>query len=393
MSPAGSLSGHDGGLTSVSALVHDQLSERLLAFGALLRQSGLGHDASQTLDLHALASSDYLQNRQSFRYALKTCYCQSQEHWHNFDELFDSFWHNSGEIDITHGEPDSNGAPVLSTKVENDGRLVGFAGTSSQTTEQDLTGAGDYKALSLADFRFIFDPLEMHTIERLVDDLARRSRKLKSRRKRNARSGPQIDMQRSLSRVPRYDGVVAELHYLRRRRRLPGFVLLLDVSQSMEVYSRLFLRFSIQLASAFRQSDLFAFNTQLISLGSGRHGLSEQQLEARINAESSAWLGGTRIAHSLTDFQDNHAYRVLDKNTTVVVFSDGCDTVPPEELAPVVNTLQSNCRKLIWVNPLLGRFKQGETDRYMDPLLPYIDRYFSAHNLQSLKKFGHQLLS
>ncbi len=368
------------------------MSTRLQEFGTLLRDNGICHDAAHLIDLHTLATSDYLQNRQSFRYALKTCYCHSLQDWIRFDDLFNSFWQSPGEADINADKSGDSAAPSLSSKVESDGRLVGFAGTSSQSTEQDFTGAGDYKALSLADFRFVFNLQEMQTIERLVDDLARHSRKLKSRRRRTTRRGAQIDMRRSLSIVPRYGGSVVELHYLQRRKRLPGFVLLLDVSQSMEVYARLFLRFSLKLAAAFQQSDLFAFNTQLISLGSGRHGLSETGLEATINAESSTWLGGTRIAHALTDFQDNHGARILNKNTTIVVFSDGCDTVPPQELAPVVKQLQSNCRKLIWVNPLLGRFKKGESDRYMDPILPHIDRYCSAHNLQSLKEFSHQLL-
>ena len=199
-------------------------------------------------------------------------------------------------------------------------------------------------------------------------------------------------MRRSLARAPRYDGLIAELRFQRRPRRLPRFVLLLDVSQSMEIYAKLFLRFALKLVSVFQRSDIFAFNTRLIALGSGHHVLSESAFEDQLNAESRSWLGGTRIATSLRQFNHEHADNLLGSQTTVIIFSDGCDTDKPHVLAAEVEQLQSRCRRLIWVNPLLGRFEDGEKDPYMDPVKPYVDRYSSAHNLRSLMALQKDLL-
>ena len=160
----------------------------------------------------------------------------------------------------------------------------------------------------------------------------------------------------------------------------------------MEVYAKLFLRFALKLITVFQRSDIFAFNTQLIALGSGHHALSESSFEDKLNAQSRSWLGGTRIASSLRQFNHDHAAALLGSQTTVIIFSDGCDTDKPQVLAKEVEKVQSRCRRLIWVNPLLGRFDDGEKDPYMDPIRPHIDVYNSAHNLHSLRALQKELL-
>jgi len=236
-----------------------------------------------------------------------------------------------------------------------------------------------------------FNAEEMLAIEKMVDELARRSRHAYLRRKRRAKNGQLLDMRRSLARSPRYDGVVADLCYLKRRQRPYRFILLLDVSQSMEVYSKLFLRYARKLASVFRQSHIFAFNTELVRLPSDQPHLSETDFEDKLNAQSQ-WLGGTKIAKSLARFNDSFADDLMNNQTTVVVFSDGCDTEPPKALAKEAKRIQLRARRFIWVNPLLGRFSYSEKDPYMDPVVPYVDRYRSAHNLQTLELLGREFV-
>jgi len=372
------------------------LSDRLLGFGQVLAQNGIRVDAGSLVESHQIAAADYILDRCSFRFALKSCFCKNRRDWQLFDNLFDVYWSassasNDGNEQEPATEPPSSivNAPALAS---DDGKLVGFAGTSSQEVDTTLTGAGDFKALSLADFRFVSDPAQIQAIEQMIDELARRSRRQRMRRKLPCQRGSVIDMRRSLARAPRYDGLIAELRYQRRPRRLPRFVLLLDVSQSMEVYAKLFLRFALKLVNVFQRSDIFAFNTQLIALGSGHHALSESSFEDKLTAESRSWLGGTRIASSLREFNHDHAASLSGSQTTVIIFSDGCDTDKPHVLAKEVEKVQSRCRRLIWVNPLLGRFSDGEKDPYMDPIRPYIDRYRSAHNLDSLIALQKDLL-
>jgi len=43
------------------------------------------------------------------------------------------------------------------------------------------------------------------------------------------------------------------------------------------------------------------------------------------------------------------------------------------------------CRRLIWLNPLLGRAGYEPKTRGMLAALPYLDLFAPAHNLQSLQ--------
>ena len=366
------------------------LSQRLTDFNHLLISKGLAPGPRELLDAHTIAANGYLQDSEYFRLALKSSYCHSQQHWQAFDVLFEEFWQPEFTAD-SQSQGDATGESAGAANTESDSRLVGFAGTSSQKTEAEFAGAGDYKAISLADFRFVFNAEEMLAIENMVDELARRSRHAYLRRKRPARNGSLLDMRRSLARSPRYDGVVADLRYLKRRQKPHRFILLLDVSQSMEVYSKLFLRYARKLASVFRQSHIFAFNTELVQLPSDQADLSEADFEDRLNAQSQ-WLGGTKIAKSLARFNDSYAEHLMNSQTTVVVFSDGCDTEPPGNLAREAKRIQLRARRFIWVNPLLGRFSYSEKDPYMDPIVPYVDRYRSAHNLHTLGLLGREFL-
>jgi uncharacterized protein with von Willebrand factor type A (vWA) domain len=135
------------------------------------------------------------------------------------------------------------------------------------------------------------------------------------------------------------------------------------------------------------------FNTDLTALGRGHARLCEVDFEQILNRLGKRWLGGTRIAESLSTFNEEHLMRCVDNRTTVLVFSDGCDTATPAQLAEQVAKIQRRCCKLVWVNPLLGRFEPGEADRYMDPVVPFIDRYCTAHNLESLVALEKELLS
>ncbi|RLA20036.1 MAG: carbon monoxide dehydrogenase, partial [Gammaproteobacteria bacterium] len=68
------------------------------------------------------------------------------------------------------------------------------------------------------------------------------------------------------------------------------------------------------------------------------------------------------------------------------------DTASPVELAAQVEMIQRKSKRLIWVNPLLGRYEEGFIDDKMAPVLPYIDGYTSAHTLESLKQLEKELI-
>lgn len=369
------------------------VTQRLLGFTHFLRANDIAVDTGTLLDLQRLAGLGYMQSRQQFRNSTRSCTCRCQRDWQRFDALFDIYWQADGEALQAQASHDEDIVSDQRLSAVGEQRLLGLAGTSEKKTqEEEFFGAGDFKALSLADFRFVFDARQMHYIGLLVERVARRARKRVSRREYTSNRGTTIDLRKSNRRSLRYGGQPVELRFRRKKPRLRRFVLILDISQSMDVYARLFMRFSRILMSVFQRSDAFVFNTDLSELARGHAKLTEADFERVLNQLGKGWLGGTHIAQSLQTFNDGHLRRCVDSKTTVLIFSDGCDTATPTQLAEQVATIQRRAGKLVWVNPLLGRFEPGEADKYMDPVVPYVDHYCSAHNVDSLLKLEQILL-
>ncbi|MBX2826474.1 MAG: VWA domain-containing protein [Gammaproteobacteria bacterium] len=366
------------------------IQARLVQFGQFLRQHHLPSSPDALLDAQKMLALGLGDERKKLRRAFRARFCHTPADWQRFDRVFDLFWQSVIPTEAANTPAETAGA-ALDTDAGIDS-FLGFSGSSSLDDTPQVAGAGDYKALSLADFRFVFNPAEQLAIAAMIDALARKSRRQYRRRTRVRSKGQRIALGASVRNARRTRGQLMSFYYRQRQHRLPRFVLLLDISQSMDVYAKLFLRFTRQLIELFDQSEAYAFNTELIPLGRGQRGLSEQQFERTINAQAKGWLGGTRIADSLARFNAEHLRHTVKHNTTVVIFSDGCDTASSEELIEQLATLQRNARRLIWVNPLLGRFAPGEADRDMDPLQPWIDHYLAAHNIPSLEIVSDTLL-
>jgi len=77
----------------------------------------------------------------------------------------------------------------------------------------------------------------------------------------------------------------------------------------------------------------------------------------------------------------------------VVILSDGWDTGDPAELAAGLETLKSRCRRLVWLNPLLGSPGYEPLTRGMEAALPHVGVFASAHDLASLRALEKHLLS
>ncbi len=94
--------------------------------------------------------------------------------------------------------------------------------------------------------------------------------------------------------------------------------------------------------------------------------------------------GGTRIGECLATFNRWHAKRVINARTAVMIVSDGYDTGAPERLAEEMRRLRRRCRRIVWLNPLIGWREYAPEARGMQAALPYVDLFAPAHNLASL---------
>ncbi|MCY7315391.1 MAG: VWA domain-containing protein, partial [Rubrivivax sp.] len=158
---------------------------------------------------------------------------------------------------------------------------------------------------------------------------------------------------------------------------------------SMSRYSRMLLHFTHALGHADARVESFVFGTRLTRT---THALRHQDPDvavARVVRDVQDWSGGTRITQCLHDFNRHWARRVLSGGATVLLISDGLEHGTPddpqcEQLRLEMQRLHKSCRKLVWLNPLL-RFEQFQPRAAgIRAMLPQVDAFLPAHNLQSL---------
>src|SRR5690606_23820333 len=100
---------------------------------------------------------------------------------------------------------------------------------------------------------------------------------------------------------------------------------------------------------------------------------------------NSSWSGGTRIGESLNSLVEKYD-RMLDKHTTVMIFSDGWDTGEIPLLQQSMEVIHKRSKKVIWLNPLAGYSSYRPEVAGMKAAIPYIDVLAPVHNLDSLRK-------
>jgi uncharacterized protein with von Willebrand factor type A (vWA) domain len=160
----------------------------------------------------------------------------------------------------------------------------------------------------------------------------------------------------------------------------------------MERYSRILLHFVYGLSRGARRVESFVFATELTRVTRAigiRRGVDREL--SRITRDVSDWGGGTRIGEAFRAFNTQWTRRVMRNGPVVLILSDGWDRGDPELLARELARLRRSCRRLVWLNPLLGAARYEPLTRGMLAALPHIDDFLPAHNLESLEQLADYL--
>lgn len=347
----------------------------------------------ETLDSQRLAERIGITNKRQLQQGLKTLLCASPTDWERFDTVFDAYWNRAKPRQNTHTSIGGK-APRLSALAESNQHGSDAVFEVPDANPLDLHGAGDSKlshggasaAESLASRNFdqISNSAELRSMEELTERLAKRIRHRLLRRQRVDKRGERVDMRRTVRASLRYGGLPLSLSFRKRRRQIPKLILLLDVSRSMSVYSFLFLRFARGIMGAFKGADAFAFHTRLVHIGDALREPSHRKLSEKMALISAGWNGGTRIDQSLQSFNRDYAQQMLGSRSIVIIVSDGYDTGEPEFLVKQLQQIKRRARRLVWLNPLLGVDNYTPATRSMRAVLPLLDVFAPAHNLESL---------
>jgi uncharacterized protein with von Willebrand factor type A (vWA) domain len=159
----------------------------------------------------------------------------------------------------------------------------------------------------------------------------------------------------------------------------------------MSRYARMFLHFLHAITNDRDRVHTLVFGTRLTNIT--RH-LRHRDVDIALSgvAQSVAdWSGGTRIGASLKEFNLRWSRRLLGQNAVVLLISDGLDRDLGRDLSTQMERLHKSCRKLIWLNPLL-RFEDFEPRAAgVRLMLPHVDAFLPAHNLESLADLARTL--
>jgi uncharacterized protein with von Willebrand factor type A (vWA) domain len=371
------------------------LRERLAGFARTLRDNGFKVGLAETGDALAVLASEAALRPATLRPALKTLFCATHSDWQRFDEIFDAYWRgrHMRRAQVAIGAPAQNRpsmrrrAGAMATPPQGapdhvERREDGAADAAHRSGRRE--GASRAELLSATDLRHIVDPDDIAAAHALAARLARAMRARLVRREQVRRRGRRLDIRRTIHRSVSHGGTPVDLAWRRRKIKPLRLVVLLDASGSMSLYTAFFVRFLHGVVNAFREAEAFVFHTRLVHVSPSLRDRDVARAVDRLGLMAQGMGGGTRIGESLATFNRWHAARVINSRTAVMIMSDGYDTGEPGQLAGEMRRLRRRCRRIIWLNPLIGWRDYSPAARGMQAALPYIDLFAPAHNLHSL---------
>jgi uncharacterized protein with von Willebrand factor type A (vWA) domain len=375
-------------------MVPEPLVANLLLFGRLLRRAGLPVHHSRLMDAVRALNSVGIRRRADVRATLLALLVHRHEDIARFDTAFALFFRDHHRVAselalFSLGERPRivvRPLPGTITNVE----IEDVSSGTSPVTERAIAAynaGGVSRTKDFADF----SAAEIEHARRVLADLPWRLGKRRTRRWDRGR-GESVNL-RPILRRAMAQGEILELDVRRRRTAPRPIIFIGDVSGSMERYSRVLMHFVYGLARHVRHVESFVFATTLTRLTARvvRPG-AERQLTAVIRSVSD-WGGGTRIGESLRVFNTRWARRVMRHGPVVVLVSDGWDRGDPAILRREMARLRRGCRRVIWLNPLLGGVDYEPLTRGMRAALPYVDDFLPAHNIASLEQLAERLNS
>lgn len=397
-----------------------RITSNLLTFGRDLRRAGLNLGSGQIINFVEAVGQIEVKRRVDFYHAARATLVTMPEQIPVFDAEFARFWrrvmnpvppveqptdHDNLDMppppgsepqDKRESQDQSNSAQNQRAKersilaVEDSNAEDAGESDEMESPPEDVLVFSAREVLRKKDFAQ-FTQEEITEARRLISQMNWRLGTRKTRRRERSNLGEFIDYRATLRRSMRHRGVPIELRRRRRKERMRPLILICDISGSMDRYARLLLQFVHALEHGLDTVEVFVFGTRLTRI---TRELRKRDVDAAIeNVVKSVddWSGGTRIGESIKSFNFKWSRRVLRSGATVVMISDGWDRGDPALLSAEMARLQRSCRRLIWLNPLLGAPGYQPLTQGIRAALPYVDAFLPVHNLKSLEALAQIL--
>lgn len=369
---------------------HDSLKDAMSGFTKVCRESDLSVGLNHTLEALQASEMGFINDENTFKYALKSLFCVREEQFEAFNKCFEVYWQKRRH---NYSHTFKKGSSNISKRTNASLVMAGFNPNGDQESKTEeaksITGASRIESLKATDFSKVsaMDSTYLDELaERLLRQLNHRMKRKMTEQKKGA-----IDLKRTIRRNMSNGGALLELTRKNRKIQKKKVVLILDVSGSMDKYSFYLLKFIWSLKSNLGNIEAFVFSTKLIRISDliATDQLDRALWELSLNADN--WSGGTKIGECLQDFNETYGRRVLNGRSITIILSDGLDDGEPMLLSGELEKMKMRTNKLLWLNPLKGTRGYAPEAKGMKAALPYLDDFRSAHNLNSLLELENLL--
>lgn len=368
--------------------------ENALLFTRVLRGVGFPVSADQGREFALALTLIDIGDRDQFFHTARSLLVTRREHLQLFKSIFDRFWRLhpaplQGGGQIAPMAPRHKPRPkrfdvvsYMAEKAREDDREVEVADKAGTFSRAEILQRKEFSEMT---------PEELATIKRLIQEMPWQVGLRRTRRRVPDPNGNSLHLRRAMRSTTKYGGVPIDLFWQSRKFKQRPFVLLADISGSMEKYARLILQFFYSVSNRLNNVESFVFGTRLTRITAQ---LKLKNIDRAIDEaarEIVDWSGGTRIGESLEIFNHQWGRRVLGRGAIVIVVSDGWERGDVSTLERELRHLQRRCHRLIWLNPLLGKSSYRPLVEGIAVALPIVDDFLPIHNLQSLQSLSEHL--
>ena len=379
-----------------------KLANNMAAFGRTLRHAGIQVDSARVALSTQAALLVGLSSKADLSAALEAVLVSREQDRVVFRELFDAYFRDpqmahkllAQMLPSAEGKaPPSELRPRVREALSPRKRTPQQAQPTQQDQKVDFDAAMTASAIQRlrhADFNQL-SATEYHLVEGLARNISVPLPKFVGRRTQLATRGAQLHWSGVMRHAVRFGGEALLLPRKQRREEYAPLVLLVDVSGSMERYSRLLLAFMHAATRRHPRRDVFSFGTQLTDLTPYFKLADTDQMLTQAGGAIDDFAGGTQFGQALALLRQQHARRFVGGRTVVLVVTDGLDTGEPDELGRELTWLKRHCKHLLWLNPLLRFEGYAPLARGAEQLHKHADAMLAVHNLSRLEELAASL--
>ncbi len=365
-------------LGSAIPVLHEA-DELLLGFARALRAAGVPVTQDRTrayLEATALVGLD---DQRATYWAGRATLCSAPDDLDRYDQVF-AAWFLADEHAVSRPPQEQREivhASLETEEGEGEGQDVDADTINAMASETEVLRHRDIAEVPMA---------QKARLNAMFATLRPRS-PLRAAQRRTPWHRGEVDAGRtlrsSLARMGEPGEIVRRRHASKARR----VVLLVDVSGSMSSYADALLRLAHRMShpvptrGVTPRVEVFTIGTRLTHVTRAMRMRDPERAIVAAGETVPDWSGGTRLGETLRIFMDRWGQRGMARGAVVVVFSDGWERGEVDLLAEQMQRLARSARRVVWVNPHVGKNGYLPVQSGIVAALPFVDDLVAGHSL------------